>query len=466
MARLRGAAWIGALALLVWLVWGHGFANYDALYSLVWGRELADGHGPSYDVTLAPTPHPLANLGGLALAAFSPQTGETVLVVVGFVALGAVGWLVYALGARWFGAAAGVLAAVLFLTREPVLSYGTRAYVDLPYLALVLGALRAIERRRLPFVLLALAGLLRPEAWLFSAALLMWRWWRWGVAWDLAAIAVAGPLLWLAGDLAVTGNPLHSLTGTRANVVTLGRRTGLANVPLYLPRRVGEVLREPVLAGAVVGAALTLWLVPRRALLPAVAGVLAVVAFVVLAAAGLPIITRYTFLVDVILVCFCAAGALGWLVLAPDDPWRLRWAALGAAILLLQVVFAPSQVHRLDRTRDAIALQDGIQDDLWAVKLPRCPGHGPLGVVNHRLVPLLALRTDERPGRVRAAPLPRGFLGTYVGPATARVERGFVLDPRDPSQEVAAPPRGLAKVGGNASWTVLQRCTPAVRGGE
>src|SRR3954447_621817 len=150
MARLRGAAWIGALALAVWLVWGHGFANYDALYSLVWGRELADGHGPSYDVSLAPTPHPLANLGGLALSPFTPRTGEDVLVVIAFLSLGAVGWLVYALGARWFGVAAGVLAAALFLTREPVLSYGTRAYVDVPYLALVPGALLAVERRRSP----------------------------------------------------------------------------------------------------------------------------------------------------------------------------------------------------------------------------------------------------------------------------------------------------------------------------
>src|SRR3954463_16669057 len=175
MARLRAAASIGALALLAWLIWGHGFANHAALSSLAWGRELADGHGPSFDVTLAPTPHPLANLAGLALSPWSPQTGEDVLVVVGFVALGAVGWLVYALGARWFGVAAGVLAAILFLTREPVLSYGTRAYVDLPYLALVLGALLAVERRRTPFVLLAAAGLLRPEAWLFSAALLVWR---------------------------------------------------------------------------------------------------------------------------------------------------------------------------------------------------------------------------------------------------------------------------------------------------
>ena len=452
---------IGALALALWLAWGHGFANYDALYSLVWGRELAHGHGPSFDVMLAPTPHPLANLGGLALAGFSPQTGEDALVAVGFVALGAVGWLVYALGARWFGAAAGVLAAVLFLTREPVLSFGLRAYVDLPYLALVLGALLAIERRRLPFVLLALAGLLRPEAWLFSAALLLWR-----RDWRLLPLAAAGPVLWLAGDLVVTGNPLHSLTGTRENVATLGRKTGLGNVPLYLPRRIGEVLREPVLAGAAVGVALTAWLAPRRARLPLAAGALALAAFVVLAAAGLPIITRYTFAVDAIAVCFCGAAAFGWLLLPREHPWRWRWAAIGIAVLALQVVFVPSQVDRLRGTRDAIALQDGIEDDLWAVALPRCPDHGPVGVVNHRLVPLIALSTGERPGRVRAAPLPRGFLGTYVEPATRRVERGFVLDPRDPSQEVAAPPRGLAAVGGNRSWRVLQRCTPPVRGGE
>jgi hypothetical protein len=467
MARLRGAAWIGALALGVWLLWGHGFANYDALYSLVWGRELADGLGPSFDVPLAPTPHPLANLLGLALSSLSPQAGEDVLVVVAFVALGAVGWLVYALGARWFGVAAGLLAAALFLTREPVLSYGTRAYVDLPYLALVLGALLAVERRRAPFVLLALAGLVRPEAWLFSAALLAWRWWRedaW--SWELAALAAAGPMLWLAADLAATGDPLHSLTGTRENVRTLGRRTGLANVPLYLPRRIGEVVREPVLAGAVVGGALTAWLVPRRAALPAAAGALAVGAFILLAAAGLPIITRYTFAVDVVLVAFCAAGALGWLALPADHPWRAWWAAAGALVLVLQLAFAPSQAQRLDRTRTAIALQDRIEGDLWRVPVPRCPNGRRAGVVNHRLVPLLALRLDERPGRIRAAPLPRGFLGSYVTPATARVARAFVLDPRDPSQEVDAPPRGLVPVAGNASWHVLQRCTPPVRGGE
>src|SRR3954470_24832795 len=240
MARVRAPAAIGALALALWLAWGHGFANYDTLYALVWGRQVGDGEAPSFDVSLAPTPHPLANLLGLLTAPFSPRAAEAVMVVLAFVSLGAVGWLTYALGARWFGPAAGVLAALVILTREPVLSYGTRAYVDLWYLALVLGALLAVERRRAPFILLALAGLVRPEAWLFSAALLVWR-----RDWALLPLAAAAPALWLFGDLIATGDPLHSLTGTRENVATLGRKTGVANIPLYLPRRIGEGVREP-----------------------------------------------------------------------------------------------------------------------------------------------------------------------------------------------------------------------------
>src|SRR3954466_12077066 len=205
----RGRGWvgfgvIGALALALWLAWGHGFANYDTLYALVWGRQVGDGEAPSFDVSLAPTPHPLANLLGLLTAPFSPRAAEAIMVVLAFVSLGAVGWLVYALGAKWFGPAAGVLAAVVILTREPVLSYGTRAYVDLWYLAFVLGAVLVAERRRAPFVLLAVAGLVRPEAWLFSAALLGWRAWRRELAWDVVILAASAPVLWLASDWAIT----------------------------------------------------------------------------------------------------------------------------------------------------------------------------------------------------------------------------------------------------------------------
>jgi len=53
----------GAIALR--LAIGVGFVNYDTLYSLVWGQQLARGQTPSYKLALAPTPHPLLELAGL-----------------------------------------------------------------------------------------------------------------------------------------------------------------------------------------------------------------------------------------------------------------------------------------------------------------------------------------------------------------------------------------------------------------
>ena len=68
-------------------------------------------------------------------------------VALGFLALSACGWVLYRLGSLWFGRAAGALAALILLTRVPVLSYGVRAYVDIPYLLLVLCAV-LVEARR------------------------------------------------------------------------------------------------------------------------------------------------------------------------------------------------------------------------------------------------------------------------------------------------------------------------------
>ena len=71
----------------------------------------------------------------------------------------------------------------------------------------------------------------------------------------LWALAAAAPLLWALGDLIVTGDPLHSLTGTRDTAQRLQRITGLDEVPGTVPRRLGEILREPVLFGAAGGGA-------------------------------------------------------------------------------------------------------------------------------------------------------------------------------------------------------------------
>ena len=171
------AAWIAAVSAALLAIFPTGFPNYDTIYALVWGRELAHGMGLDYGAALPPTPHPLADLLGLLTTPLG-QGAITVTMVIAYASLGLIGYLVYRLGSLWFDRAIGVVAALIVLTRAPFLSNGIRAYVDLPYIALCLGAL-AIETRRPRagwpvLAALAAAGLLRPEAWLFSAAYFAW----------------------------------------------------------------------------------------------------------------------------------------------------------------------------------------------------------------------------------------------------------------------------------------------------
>ena len=64
-------------------------------------------------------------------------------------------------------------------------------------------------------------------------------------------------MLWVLYDLVFAGDPLYSLTGTRDTVETLARDTGLCDFIRFFPRRLGEILREPVLLGAAGGGMLT-----------------------------------------------------------------------------------------------------------------------------------------------------------------------------------------------------------------
>ena len=104
---------------------------------------------------------------------------------------------IFRLGQQLFSWQVGLLAALIVATRQPFLNYGIRGYVDLVAIALVVwaGVLEARRPRRgwPVLVLLGLAGLLRPEAWLYAGAYWLWllpsrdwrgpdraggRWWR------------------------------------------------------------------------------------------------------------------------------------------------------------------------------------------------------------------------------------------------------------------------------------------------
>jgi hypothetical protein len=464
--RLAAPLAIAAGAVVLRLVTGVGFANYDSLYALVWGQQLSRGETPSYGVPIAPTPHPLVEALGFVLSPLGPRTAEDVLVALGFVALAGVGWVVFRLGSEWFGWPAGVLAALLVLTRVPVLSYGVRAYVDIPYLLFVLWALLVETRRPRAgapvLVLLAVAGLLRPEAWVFSA--LYWLWLVPGRGRRdlvrLAVLALAAPVLWLFSDLLVTGDALWSLTNTRSTAQALDRITGLRHVPEYIPRRIGEIARPPVLVGAALGGVLSLLWLRGRARLGAAAGVVSVVVFAAFATAGLPINTRYAFLAAVVVCLFCGAGVFGWLLLEVGDARRRWWMAGGLVVLVLLVAFIPSQYRSGDRELDALARQQADGNGLAALVDSGAVGLrcGVIGVPNHRPVPLLALRLSASPTRVVSAQSQGITSGTYIAPATRAVAEDFILDPHDPHPVVASVPLGFRQVGGSAAWLVFERC--------
>ncbi len=471
-------------ALLLRLIAGVGLVNYDTLYALAWGGQLARGETPAYGVPIAPTPHPLLELLGLVLAPLGPSATAHVTAWLGLLALSACAWVIYRLGADWFGRPAGALAALIFITRTPVLSYGVRAYVDLPYLLLVLCALLVESRHRRRharpagapvLVLLALAGLLRPEAWVFSGLywlyLMGWvpRFARRGMeAWPtrtraeiarLTLLAASAPLIWVLSDFAVTGDPLWSLSHTRNTASELDRTTGIANVPEYIPRRIGEILRPPVLLAAALGGVLSLlWLRPR-ALPGAIAGVIAVIVFAAFASLGLPINTRYAFLAASILCIFAGAGVFGWTLLKRGDPRRRWWMAGGALLLLALLAFVPSDYHSAHSELDKLARQQSIEDDLLALVADRAINLrcGPVGVPNHAPVPLLALYLETSPADIVSLQSGHIASGVYVDPASSEVEEDYVLDKHDPHETVTVPP-GFTAIASDRSWLIFQRC--------
>jgi hypothetical protein len=450
------AAVIGAL-VFAWF--GHAFLNYDTFYALVWGSDLAHGRTPDYSVPVAPTPHPLAELIGIVLTPFGAGA-EDVMLAIGLLGLGMLAVGLFRLGQELFGVLAGLLAAAIIITRVPILSYGIRGYVDIPTAAFVVWA--AVLEVRRPYrgapvlLLFALAGLLRPEAWLYAAA-----YWFWLVTTaprpqmdaefssaavadarrkqliQWTALALAAPAIWLLSDLVVTGNPLHSLTGTHDLASQLNRKTGITAVPEVGPRRLGEILRLPELLAALVGVAFTLKWMRDRAHLPLVIAVLNGIAYVAFAIAGLPLLGRYLFVGAAMLAVFAGAGVFGWRELPQDHPGRRLWQPAGIAALLAIAVFFPlQQVDRLDVMKDDIAARDQVQADLKDLvrrpdvrrALRACPR---VYVPTHRPIPLIALYADVRAERIVVPK--RGTIGCAVFPANERVAALAVLDPKEPS---------------------------------
>ena len=406
-ARLRavpGATWarLGFAALCVAALVGYfafpTYPTYDSFYALLWGRDLLHLQLPDFGVYRAPTEHPLALAFGMLCSLFG-QTGARLMVlgsIASFVVLTAG---LFRLTRLCFGPLVATLAALLMLTRLYDANLAAQGYLDLTYLALIVWA-TALEverpRRGMPvFVLLALAGLLRPDAWVLTGVYWLWCVWPRTVSnrrrLGYAALVAAAPLVWVAIDTLVTGDPLYSLHSTAVLAAELERTKGFTSVLAATWRYLVRIDKLPIVLGGLAGAALGLWLTPRRARVPLAVLALLLLIYVAEGASGASVIDRYMMGAAALLLPFCALAIGGWSLLRPGSLLRRAWMAAGAALLVYGAVAAVS-VTSLSNARTTLAYHDDFHEGLAVAlhspavraELARCPL---LSLPDNKLIP-------------------------------------------------------------------------------
>jgi hypothetical protein len=471
--RLLVAAGAAGIALLCGVGYA-GYVGYDATFALIWGRELASFDAPSFEDPWAPTPHPLMNLAGALVSPLGAEAAAAALEVVALASLVLLAVAAFRLGAALFSAAAGFVAAAILVTRPEIVELALFAQFDVLFLALVaLAAALAAERSRdgppsatlgaerpregappatlgpsdAPLLPLALAGLLRPEAWLLAGAYALWR--RTPRAFALAA---AGPLLWLLHDLVLTGDPIFSFHGTREFAERHQPGNGLGDAFRLAPEFVTDVTGVVVALGGVAGWLLVPRVSQRRVALPAALFGLAIAAFVVYGAAGLTLYARFLLPAAAALAALCAAAATGWERDRLDAPRRAAAIAVAAA-LLVSLPFTSSDLADI---RDKSAERARLEAALVDVFEHHPPGCEVVYAPSYRIVPPLLHRLDLPGERFTEHP-PRGRPALHITvPQRAFVVEQLELDPVPPEARRAPP--GAETIVATSDWHLSADC--------
>ncbi len=465
-AALLAAAIATALALAEALVLGRLPLNlYDVSFTLDWGRELIHGQLPDVQVSGASTPHPLSILAGAFAALFGGGALDAMRGVV-FIAGGAVGVSLLAMGRACRQVGIGVVAVLALMLSEPFVAatLGQATASDLPSLAAVLGAL-ALELTRPrrgfgPLALLAVAGLWRPEAWLLSGV--YWLYVARGLdrreALKLAALALSAPVLWCATDLVLTGNPFYSLTYTRESTIAAHRPTGITHVPAALKDTLTSYFSTPVLIGALAGVALDLRL--RR--LPRLLGVallLTVLAFAAVGAANMPLDERYALPTTVLLAMYFGFFVMGWRRLEAGS-LRRAWMLTAATVAVLALLLAPSNMRALARASGSLSAQARIEGRLGSLLRPPqvralVKSCGPIQA-SWRIVPILAYDLGLGPRKLITVNTGVPKEGSVIEPVPGTAAQEFEAAPNPPA---AFTQRGYRIAAENGSWVLYTTCS-------
>jgi len=453
---------VGVAALMV-LVYDPWYLNYDARYAILWAHDLWHGFTPEYTADYAPTPHPLQMAVGSLTLPFGDDADRVMAIMV-LLCFGALVWLVFRLGGELFGAWAGALAALVVLTRPAIERDAVLAYQDLPFEALIVGAVlleaRRPKRGAPVLIVLAVAGLLRPEAWALSFLYVAWLWHGSGAdAWQVArwlALAAAAPVIWAASDWIVTGDPLHSLHGTAQLAEDNERRRSITQVPRWGAAYLAFTLREPLILGVPIGMAFA-WRHRRRQGLLVLAVVVAMLAvFAVGPLFGLPLIGRYVRTPAILLALFYGAAVFGWRLL-PSGRDRTTWLWIGVFALALSTAFIPRQVDMLRGLDRQFARNSHLYADLRdAAQAPAVreafEACAPLSVSDHRPIPYVRLWIDGPPGSVgtvRGGASPLGEL--FLQPRRTKYAKAFYKE----NFPKARAPEEYETIYANRSYRVL-----------
>src|SRR5436190_15489100 len=322
LATRRNATLAAALAGLLVLALFFGlrtYPNYDSYYQLLWGQDLAHGHLPDYNVFRSPTPHPLSVFVGLVLSPFGVAADRLLVLITLFAWVGLL-WAIYRFTKHLLGTLVAAVAVVVMLTRTDLEFFALRGVVDIWFLFFVFAA-AAIEvrtpRRGMPvMLLLVLAGLLRPEAWVLAGAYVLWLFPQKGLRgiWPYVLLALAAPVLWVAWDWIVTGKPVYSLTSTRETAGQFKRDRGVVEAVKLVPDYIGANEKIVNVAIGGLGALTALWLLRKRASLPLALMGIGLVTFLAIAAAGLSVIPRYLAIPSILFNISVAVALTGWIV--------------------------------------------------------------------------------------------------------------------------------------------------------
>jgi hypothetical protein len=304
-------------------------------------------------------------------------------------------------------------------------------------------------------VLLGVAGLLRPEAWLIAGA-----YWIWllaageraprTVALHTLLVAIP-PLLWALTDFISTGNPVYSFTDTREAVARLTIPHGFSGIIEALPELLEREARLVVLIGAIGGLVVLL----RRPHAGLATGSMAVITVAVLApiAAGGLLLDRYVLPIVVLLCVLCGGFVTAWL----HQPRRhVLWTAAGSIVLLGLIASIPSQVDilriRRSRVTQVAEQQRNLRALLAQTRLPCTPIVAP----NDRLRPLIAIWRDVPIGDI--GHIDRGAMtGTFIT-GDERAYRNLVYLPARDPRPPTAPPVAAARVASRDGWSLEASC--------